>query len=57
MKEQRNEIDELQLKLRELTDMHGLTKSKMGNLEDNMSTAVREMVQYYFDQRVESRLE
>lgn len=48
-KEHKNEIDELQLKLRELTDAHSLTKSKMGNLEDNMSTAVREMVQYYFD--------
>ena len=44
MKEQRNEIDELQFKLRELTEMHGLTKSKIGIIEDNKSTAVREMV-------------
>ena len=57
LKEQRNDIDELQLKMREINDMHSLTKSKMGNLEENMTNAIREMVSYYFDQRVESRLE
>ena len=35
--------------MREINDMHSLTKSKMGNLEENMTNAIREMVSYYFD--------
>ena len=57
VKEHKIEIDELQIKVRELTENHGLTKSKVTSLEENMPAMIREMVNYYFDQRVESRLD
>ena len=56
-KEHKVEIDELQIKARELTEAHSLTKAKVASLEENMAAMIREMVNYYFDQRVEARLE
>ena len=53
MPNHRNEIDELKSKVREMNDTLSFTKSKMGSLEQNMSTMVREVVNFCFDQRVE----
>ena len=56
-KEHKVDIDELQIRARELNEAQSLTKAKVASLEENMPSMIRDMVNYYFDQRVEARLE
>ena len=52
-KSQRIEIEELQHRTRDMDDTVKLTKDKLTSIEESIPQMIRDMVKYYFEQRVE----
>jgi hypothetical protein len=51
------ELQDMQVRLREVTDIAKLTQDKLESVSNSVPTVCREMVNFYFDQRVEARLD
>ena len=56
LEQHQTDIADLQFKINELQDTVTYQKTKVDSLEQNMSTVVREIINYTFDQRVEPRI-
>ena len=56
MEQHSTDIADLQFKISQLEDTVTYQKTKVDSLEQNMSTAVREIINYTFDLRVEPKI-
>jgi hypothetical protein len=50
-------IEELDMKVREITEEHTHTRTKLDAMETNLPRMVREMIEYYADQKLNKRFD
>ena len=52
-----NRLDDLELKLKDLSEEHLHTRTKLDSMENNLPRMIREMIDYYSDQKLNPRFE